>query len=122
MNTPPPSEELLALAADIGKQADNFGTISKAIEKLSASAQEIGKSWSGSCLGYHSRVYYRDFKRPLPGDRFSQEWGLMQVYANDGSSDHWAEQPFDAVVQYITEQAGSGGQDIGGPFDCPVAG
>ena len=43
--------------------------------KWKSAAEEIGRSWSGSYLGYHADVYYKDLIPPPPGTHFSQEWG-----------------------------------------------
>ena len=37
--------------------------------------EEIGLAFSGSWLGYHASVYYKDLKPPPLGDHFSQELG-----------------------------------------------
>jgi hypothetical protein len=46
-------------------------------DALSRAAEDIGKSWSGSNLGYHARTYYRDYEAAPTDDMFSHEWGLM---------------------------------------------
>jgi hypothetical protein len=44
-------------------------------EKIGAAVRRIGSSWSGSTLGHHSEIYYRNFQRPpLP---FNAEWGTQ---------------------------------------------
>ncbi len=45
-------------------------------EKLLNAAMEIGKSASGSWIGYQSLVYYRGFQQPPASAHFSKEWGL----------------------------------------------
>ncbi|MHB8843944.1 MAG: TIR domain-containing protein [Nitrospirota bacterium] len=51
---------------------------------------QISKSFSGSCIGYHARIYYRQFQTPQPGDHFSVEWGFMQRLSNP-TSQNWVE-------------------------------
>ena len=75
------------------------------IEALIEAANEIGKSWSGSWLGYHSRVYYEGFISPPPGARFSQEWGFLS-HPGDTTGD-WDEFNFDDVVLAVREKAGN---------------
>jgi len=77
---------------------------SKEIEKLIKSVEEIGKSWSGSWIGYQSRVYYNGFIVPPPGKSFSKEWGLMDriIYVDRGD---WKEFYFDDVVSAIYKKA-----------------
>jgi hypothetical protein len=56
---------------------------------LIKSATKIAKSWSGSWLGYHSRVYYKNFETPPVGAVFSQEWGLID--SSMGTKGVWRE-------------------------------
>lgn len=79
---------------------------SKDIDALIAAAELVGKSWSGSWLGYHSRVYYVSFQVPPPGALFSQEWGLMDAFRM-GSRGAWEECVFDDVVAHIENIAGN---------------
>lgn len=67
----------------------------------------VDRSFSGSWMGYHSRVYYEGFQTPHPGDHFSQEWGLMGTLARLGSVGEWAEYPFEEVKQYVLRLAGN---------------
>ncbi|MEP6913274.1 MAG: TIR domain-containing protein [bacterium] len=76
------------------------------LQKIEHAANTIAKAWSGSWLGYHSRVYYRDFQSPPPGARFSQEWGFMDVGFGDTRGD-WAEYDYDYVRDSIYEIAGN---------------
>jgi hypothetical protein len=46
-------------------------------DALNSAAEGVGKSWSGSNLGYHARTYYQDYDAPPTDDMFSREWGLM---------------------------------------------
>jgi hypothetical protein len=64
---------LLAAAADTGADAEH---VSNPLNALGEAADKTGRSFSGSWLGYHARVYYEDFQTPPPGARFDQEWGL----------------------------------------------
>lgn len=61
------------------------------LDALESAAQVIGKSWSGSWLGYHSRVYYAGLKPPPPGASFSIEWGLMDLQTSSGTRGDWDE-------------------------------
>lgn len=77
----------------------------KSLEKLEEVAHAVGKSWSGSWIGYHSRIYYKEFA-PIPaGAHFSSEWGRIQNIRRDTSGD-WMEYQFDIVFEHIIEQAG----------------
>ena len=37
------------------------------LSKMEDVANSAAKAWSGSCLGYHSRVYYKDLQPAPPG-------------------------------------------------------
>ncbi len=75
--------------------------ITEPIQKIQEVAEEIGKSWSGSWLGYQSYVYYTDFQPRPPGDHFSVEWGFQD------SSEGWDEYNPDEVQRVIYENAGN---------------
>ena len=68
-------------------------------------ANEVDKSWSGSALGYQTRVYYRDLKPVPPGSHFSVEWGLQEVFSQ-GTVGEWGEYDREYVLHYIRSNAG----------------
>src|SRR4051794_12700772 len=72
--------EMLSIAGKLEslKPKLNSPEIKIPLEKLEKAASNIGRSWSGSWMGYQSRIYYHNFQPPPPGARFSQEWGLLQ--------------------------------------------
>ncbi|MBE9242942.1 hypothetical protein [Synechocystis salina] len=72
----------------------------ESIKVLQEAANEAGKAWSGSWLGYHSRIYYNQLKPVPPGARFSQEWGLSDRYSNDTIGE-WCEYTFDTVYNVL---------------------
>lgn len=76
------------------------------VRSLEAAADEVGKTWSGSWFGYHSRVYYRDLKPPPPGARFDLQWGLIEAFSS-GTVGEWAEYDFAEVQTAIFKQAGN---------------
>jgi hypothetical protein len=91
-------------AASAGEAADVEGPL-QAIKK---SATEIGRSFSGSWLGYHSRVYYANFAPPPPRANFSQEWGLQDLtYSDLGSKGDWRQYDPVEVKSRIRQAAGS---------------
>jgi hypothetical protein len=75
------------------------------LESLTDWANQLDKSWSGSSLGYQSRVYYRDLKPVPPGSHFSVEWGLQEVFSQ-GTVGEWGEYDRDYVLHYIRSNAG----------------
>ena len=108
---PEPYEELLSIAdrmddlAERGRQDE----IEKPLQLLKQAAEDIGRAWSGSWIGYHASVYYKCLKPPPPGDHFSQEWGLML----EGDSGNWVE--FDPV--YVGKAVH---ERVGNPDTKPV--
>ena len=51
------TQELFSIADTLTDKFKEFD--SPKLLKVIQVAEDIGKSWSGSCLGYHSRVYYK---------------------------------------------------------------
>lgn len=94
------TDELFAASRRLAEFSRRLGEsdFSDGLSKLEEAAVKVGKSWSGSWLGYHSRVYYSDFQQPAAKDYFDQEWG--------GTSDQWIEHTFDYVMNYIKKIAG----------------
>ncbi|MCI4031467.1 TIR domain-containing protein [Dickeya dianthicola] len=74
------------------------------VDRLITVIEKISKSFSGSWLGYHSRVYYRGFNPPPAGAVFSPEWGLMDVFSM-GSVGDWVEYQHDYVIKYINHES-----------------
>src|SRR5271170_3209709 len=71
-------------------------------------AEAIGHAFSGSWLGYHSRVYYEGFRRPPPGANFSQEWGFGGYPdLGHGSRGTWREFDPEEVKSAIYQRADS---------------
>ncbi len=97
------SKQLLQIANQLDKYDDYDYSELNALEKA---ARTIGRSWSGSPLGYHSRVYYADFQPPPPGEAFSQQWKEHQWGIGN-----WIEHEFDEVVQSIYKNAGNSSTD-----------
>jgi len=70
-----------------------------------AAANRLEQAWSGSNLGYHSRVYYADFHQPPPGAMFSAEWGDTQVFTRATIGD-WREFSRDDLHEAIIRLVG----------------
>lgn len=96
-------EELFQLIEPLNASASAIerDEISQPLSALRTAVAEVGRAFSGSWLGYHSRVYYENFQEPPPGAHFSQEWGLMDAFGRMGSVGSWREYPFDDVKQYV---------------------
>jgi predicted nucleotide-binding protein len=79
--------------------------ISGPIQRLRDAANQVACSWSGSWLGYQSRVYYADFQPTPAGAHFSIEWGRRETFSQ-GTRGHWVEYTFDVVRDSIFSEAG----------------
>jgi hypothetical protein len=71
-------EELSTIADQLAgvAAAARSEEIKPALDALNKAAESVGKAWSGSNIGYQSRVYYKDYAAPPTTDMFSREWGL----------------------------------------------
>jgi hypothetical protein len=94
-------EELTSFANRLDNPA-----YSEPLDALEGSANEVGKAWSHSWLGYQSRVYYEDLQPPPPGTHFSSEWGLKEGLYAMGTRGRWMEYPEGFVESEITKRAG----------------
>ena len=103
------AEDLFTIADRLESQGKISKTESfnKPLQRLIDSAELAGKAWSGSWLGYHSKVYFGGLSEPPPGARFSQEWGMMDTFAIRDTIGDWREYLFDDVVSAIQQNAGN---------------
>jgi predicted nucleotide-binding protein len=93
------AKELFGLARELEAAAEmgNAEGIQKPLKALQDAAHQVSRAFSGSWLGYHSRVYYEGFASPPPRANFSQEWGLTGM----GSPGAWREYKYDDVEAHI---------------------
>lgn len=96
--------KVLQLADRLAADADTMPA--RELAALENASNEVARAWSGSWLGYQSRVYYKELKPVPPGARFSKEWGLMELYANRGTVGRWAEHDFESLMAEIKRRAG----------------
>lgn len=105
-----PFEELTTAAKRLraaGAAADSE-SVATPLRALGDAADGIKRSFSGSWLGYHSRVYYQGLAPAPPGAHFSQEWGLQDLsYTSLGSRGDWEEFDPEQVTSVIFSRAGS---------------
>jgi len=102
-------EELFGLARMLRGVVESAQseTFTKPLDALEKAVAEVGKAFSGSWLGYHSRVYYENLQPPPPGAQFSQEWGLMDTRISFGSTTgDWEEFRPEIVEARIEDLAG----------------
>lgn len=96
-------EELFQIADALAAQAAAIdqNDVAEPLRALTDAVRTVGRSFSGSWLGYHSRVYYANFASPPPGAHFSQEWGLMDTLGSLGSSGDWREYEAEVVKGHV---------------------
>ena len=102
-------DELLDIAKDLEQLAarGREPEIREPLDWLKQAAEEVGKAWSGSWLGYHANVYYANLQTPPPGAHFSPEWGLGKTaFVPDATTGRWVEFDPDRVRTFIYQQAG----------------
>ena len=103
-----PEEELLEIADRLERVVQSAAEpeVREPLERLEQVANRVAKAWSGSFLGYHARIYYRDFSPPPPGAHFSPEWGLKDSWPVVATQGEWVEYDPDDVERKIYELAG----------------
>lgn len=96
------TDQLAQVAADATSLAARLATegLQSTIEQLESAVETAAKAWSGSWLGYHSRIYYQNLEPVPPGARFDQLRGLQDSFSSDTRGD-WAEYSFDAVYDVL---------------------
>ena len=104
-----PHEELFAVAKRLNEAAgpEDLDEIAQPLAALEKAANQVKRSFSGSWLGYHSRVYYEGLVPAPPGANFSQEWGLKDLsHTRLGSVGDWREFDPEEVKAHIRDLAG----------------
>lgn len=75
--------------------------VGKSSAAVNAATHQVAASWSGSWMGYHSELYYRDFALPPLENSFSPEWGGI-----DGIPPGWQKRSADDVKERIDTLSG----------------
>lgn len=106
---------LRELASDLKDVADRLAAaaadgddpvISGPVKAGADACSKVERAWSGSWLGYQSRVYYADFAPPPAGARFDSEWGFLPAFVNSTHGD-WREYRYEDVIDAIEKIAGN---------------
>ena len=75
------------------------------LEDLWNAAEQVGRCSSGSWIGYHANVYYKNLEPPPPGDHFSSEWGPTGMFVPERTVGDWMEYDPSEVRSTIYERA-----------------
>lgn len=103
--THPLADELRAFAQHLDAEAaaGDETSLKQPLARLEQAVTAVEKSWSGSNMGYQSRVYYEGFQTPPPGAHFDSEWGFLGQF--HGSTGDWREYQADDVTALVYETA-----------------
>lgn len=99
-------DELLKISFELQEKA-NYQVEMKDLDVLENTIQEIAKSWSGSNLGFHANIYYKDFSAPPAQANFSVEWGTLDPSFIDGTIGTWEKFTDDDIKSIIFNRAGN---------------
>jgi hypothetical protein len=99
-------EELFELVKKLSAAAStgDAAAIVRSLEAVHDAANQVGRSFSGSWLGYHSQVYYEGLQPTPAGAQFSQEWGLKDARSL-GSRGDWRVYDTEDVKAHIYQLA-----------------
>lgn len=75
------------------------------LNELWQRAKDLGKSSSGSWLGYQANVYYKDFAAPPAGAHFDIEHGIAGTYFS-GPDTNWIERTAHDVFDHLVDANG----------------
>src|SRR5262249_11090711 len=100
-------EELLEIADDAAQaRARLEGDLRDTLSRIRSSAEDAGRAWSGSNIGYHATVYYRGLAPRPANSQFSPEWGLMDRWPTHEPDPGWQQMDHHEVVKAILMRAG----------------
>lgn len=77
-------QQLEKVLEEFKKYSLTLQNVSTNTIKMRTVCEKIKNSWSGSCFGYHSRLYYGNFEKPPRDEQFSVEWAESTVFRNTG--------------------------------------
>jgi len=78
-----------------------LAAVQKSCAAVTKAAQTVAESWSGSPMGYHAELYYRNFEQPPLAAAFSREWGGIH-----GIPSGWGRRSPDEVKERIEKLSG----------------
>jgi len=78
-----------------------LAAVQKSCAAVTKAEQTVAESWSGSPMGYHAELYYRNFEQPPSAGTFSREWGGIH-----GIPSGWGRRSPDEVKERIEKLSG----------------
>jgi predicted nucleotide-binding protein len=102
-----PEKELLEARKILLEFAERYyaDPASSSANEIFEQAMELGKSASGSWLGYQANVYYKNFSAPPAGKHFDIQHGTGGSYFSEPASD-WIEHTEEEVSNLLIDPAG----------------
>ncbi|WP_198420140.1 TIR domain-containing protein [Geomonas ferrireducens] len=100
-----PESELLAASQSLLKFSDVYETSPETavVNDLLLRAKHFDGSFSGSWIGYHANVYYKNFQTPPAGDHFNVEQGKGPSYVGVANP-NWVECKHDDVLNLLLNE------------------
>jgi hypothetical protein len=83
----------------------NEGRFSELKDRILAEVKAVHRAWSGSWIGYHSRVYIQGLQPARAGEHFDSEWGAEGGFSN-ATRGRWAIVDSESVKEEILHRAG----------------
>lgn len=104
-----PAEELFEISKRLDAVSSEVeGETTQLLDALTSAVEQVSHSFSGSWLGYHSRVYYEGMEAAPPWANFSQEWGLEDhSFTGLGSTGNWQQYDARFVKEYVLRIGGN---------------
>jgi len=85
-------QELLELHEELTSFIDSSTApaVLSTLDTLEDTANEIGRAWNKSWIGYQANIYYKDLQPSPPGSHFDSEWGFIDSRTS-GTYGDWIE-------------------------------
>lgn len=99
-------EQIVGRLEELAQRGDSAEIVGP-LSALQESAERVGRSASGSWLGYHALVYYEGLEKPPPNAHFDSGWGPMGGTFSSRTSGSWAQYARETVIETIHRRAGN---------------
>ncbi len=96
---------LSTIAARCAGLVSGYRDVESKCDAIESACDRISGSFSGSFIGYHSRVYYQDFELPPPRAFFDVDGGLQHESIGSNTRGDWIKMNKEIVVKYLLNLA-----------------